>query len=563
MEPRRRRFVGIVLAGLLALPVAPAASTGDGDARRTVAEVVGASRHPWLHRADLRDVSANLRALYPEGSAGLLWFEDGRPVPALQAILDAIGDGAALGLDPADFDVGRLAGAARSAEGGASGPDRALLDVALSVEWMRYLSAVHGGRVAAPRAGRGNDLPARVLDLPRLVRETRDGRDPDEVVASVEPRYPGYARLKAALARHRALADGPPLADVPVPAAKTSPGETWAGIPAVRSRLLALGDLPADASPIADPERLDAALVAAVRRFQERHALAEDGVLGRRTVEALNVPPSRRARQVELALERWRWLPDPGRRVVVVEIPRAVLWAIDMERGTTDLHMRTVVGAGRSHATPMLAASISTVVFRPYWVPPPGILKEEILPAARANPAWLDRNGMEIVARPEEDAETFAPTEDVLSRVEKGELTLRQRPGPRSDLGAVKFLVPDAQCIALHGTPYGRLFELPRRNRSHGCIRLQDPNALARWVLGEEEGWDAARIAEAAGRERPTTVKLRDPVQVVFVYGTAAVDPDGTEHFVEDAYRLDAQVEVELARQAPPARRGSGRPGAR
>ena len=170
---------------------------------------------------------------------------------------------------------------------------------------------------------------------------------------------------------------------------------------------------------------------------------------------------------------------------------------------------------------------------------------------------------MEVVARPEEDAETFAPTEDVLSRVAKGELTLRQRPGPRSNLGAVKFVVPDAQCIALHGTPYGRLFELPRRNRSHGCIRLQDPNALARWVLGKEEGWDAARIAEAAARERSTTVKLHEPVQVVFVYGTAAVDPDGTEHFVEDAYRLDAQVEAERARQALAARRGSGRPGAR
>jgi murein L,D-transpeptidase YcbB/YkuD len=321
----------------------------------------------------------------------------------------------------------------------------------------------------------------------------------------------------------------------------------------VRARLLALGDLAADVPPPADPDHYDPGLAAAVKRFQERHSLVVDGVLGKTTVAAMNVPPSRRLRQVELALERWRWLPDPGRRIVVVEIPRAELWAIDMERGTTDLGMRTVVGESRNHATPMLAASISSVVFRPYWVPPPGILKEEILPKARTDPAWLARHGMEIVATPEEDAETFAPTEDVLSRVAKGELTLRQRPGPRSDLGAVKFVVPDAQCIALHGTPYGRLFDLPQRHRSHGCIRLQDPDALARWVLGAEPGWNAARIAEAAARERSTTVKLHEPVQVVFVYGTAAVDPDGTEHFVEDAYRLDAQVEKELARP------GSGR----
>ena len=564
MRDGRRRFVGSILAGLCSLLAPLPALAGDGEARDRVAEVVDAARHPWLRRADLRDVRAELRALYPEGSSGLVWFEDGRPAPALEASVKAIGDGAALGLDPADFDAGRLAEAARAAAaGGAPDRDRALLDVALSVEWMRYLSAVHGGRVEAPRAGRGPDLPARRLDLPRLVRETRAGGDPAAVVAAVEPRYPGYARLKAALARQRALAAAPPLPEVPLPAAKVTPGQGWPGIPALRARLRALGDLPAEPSPSANPEQYDPGLVAAVKRFQERHALVEDGVLGKGTVTEVNVPPSRRARQMELALERWRWLPDPGRRVVVVEVPRAELWAIDMARGTTDLRMRTVVGEGRSHATPMLAASISTVVFRPYWVPPPGILKEEILPKARTNPTWLDKHGMEIVARPEEDAETFAPTEDVLSRVARGELTLRQRPGPRNDLGAVKFIVPDAQCIALHGTPYGRLFGMPQRNRSHGCIRLQDPSALARWVLGREPGWDDARIAEAAARERSTTVKLRDPVQVVFVYGTAAVDPDGTEHFIADAYQLDTRVEEELARQSGIARPGSGRPAAR
>jgi murein L,D-transpeptidase YcbB/YkuD len=108
----------------------------------------------------------------------------------------------------------------------------------------------------------------------------------------------------------------------------------------------------------------------------------------------------------------------------------------------------------------------------------------------------------------------------------------------------------------MHGTPYGRLFELPQRDRSHGCIRLEDPHALARWILGGEPGWDAGRIAEAAGRERSTSVKLREPVPVVFVYGTATVDPDGTEHFAEDIYRLDAQAEAHLAGRTPPARVG-------
>ena len=553
-----RGGTGWLAACLLAATTSPwVTDAADADPRTAIAGVVGASRHPWLRRTDLRDVAKDLRALYPEGSTEPIWFEDGRPVPALEATVEVIGQAAALGLDPADFDAGRLAEAARAAAGGGAPPgrERALLDVALSVQWMRFLSAVHRGRVEAPHAGRGSDLPARPMDLPRLVRETRAGGDPAAVVASVEPRHPGYARLKGSLARQRALA-AKPMSPVPLLLAKVEPGASWAGIPAVRARLADLGDLPPQASPPVDPDLHDPALVAAVRRFQDRHALAADGVIGRRTVAALDVPPARRARQVELSLERWRWLPDPGRRVVVVELPRAELWAIDVERGTTDLHMRTVVGASRSHATPMLAASISTVVFRPYWVPPPGILRDEILPRARARPGWLAAHGMEIVSGPGEDAETFAPTEEVLSRVARRELILRQRPGPRNDLGAVKFVMPDAQCIALHGTPYGRLFELPQRDRSHGCIRLEDPNALARWVLVGEPGWDEPRIAEATARERSTSVRLREPVPVVFVYGTATVDPDGTEHFVEDVYRLDAQLEAHLARQAPPAGAG-------
>ena len=556
-----RAGTGWLAAGLLAASFSPSvtrpAGEADADPRSTIAVIVETSRHPWLQRADLSDVAHELRDLYPAGAGEPIWFAEGRPAPALQSTVQVIGEGATLGLDPADFDSRRLAEAAGSAAGGgaSSGRDRALLDVALSVEWMRFLSAAHRGRIASPHAGRGADLPARPMDLHRLVRETLAGGDPAAVLASVEPRYPGYARLKAALARHRALAATPSLPIVD-PVTKVEPGTAWIGIPAVRARLAALGDLPTPASPPAEPDLYDPALTDAVRRFQDRHALAADGVLGKKTVAAMNVPAARRARQVELSLERWRWLPDPGRRVVVVELPRAELWAIDMERGTTDVHMRAVVGESRSHATPMLAASISAVVFRPYWVPPPGILKEEILPRVRARPEWLAGHGMEIVARPEENAETFAPTEDVLSRVARGELTLRQRPGPKNDLGAVKFVVPDAQCIAMHGTPYGRLFELPQRDRSHGCIRLEDPHALARWILGEEPGWDPGRIAEAAGRERSTTVKLREPVPVVFVYGTATVDPDGTEHFAEDIYRLDAQAEAQLAGRAPPARVG-------
>jgi murein L,D-transpeptidase YcbB/YkuD len=558
-----RAVLGIVLA--IALPVAatprPAVAPADGtpDASALAAALVASGSHPWLPHSSLRDVASGLALLYPPGAVSLFWFDGAKPLPALAATAAALGRADALGLDPERFAARRIAGEAARAEAETLPPrDRALLDVAVTVEWMRLLRTAHAGQIPRGRAGRSSFLPARPLDLAGLVRETRDGSGPDAVLASVEPRYPGYARLKATLPRLRALAAGPPLPALP-PARKVEPGGSWEGIPAVRARLVALGDLPPSAATPPDARILDPDLAAAIRRFQDRHGVRVDGVLGGRTLAELAVPPERRVRQVELAMERWRWLPDPGRRVVVIEVPRAWLWAIDIARGVTDLGMRTVVGAPDGHETPMFASSITTVVFRPYWIPPPRILRYEILPKARVKPEWLAAHGMEIVASPADDATPVPPTEDVLARVEKGELLLRQRPGARNDLGAVKFVIPDSPCIALHGTSHPELFQDPDRERSHGCIRLQEPDAFAAWVLSGEPVWTAERIAEAEARPLPTTVRLREPVPVVFVYGTAAVDPDGTIRFTHDAYRLDARAEEAIAGGAPQGR-GAARP---
>jgi murein L,D-transpeptidase YcbB/YkuD len=209
--------------------------------------------------------------------------------------------------------------------------------------------------------------------------------------------------------------------------------------------------------------------------------------------------------------------------------------------------MRLVVGEAPDHATPMLASRITGIVFRPYWVPTPAILREEILPRERAKPGWLAAHGMEIVASGEDGALALEPDEQNLQAAEHGRLTVRQRPGPRNDLGPVKFVVPNPACIGLHGTPHRRIFERPRRDRSHGCVRLEDPVALAVWVLRGQDGWDRARVEAAIRRDRPTGVRLREPVSLAVTYATASVDPDGSEHFSEDIYGLDADLEARLA----------------
>jgi murein L,D-transpeptidase YcbB/YkuD len=491
--------------------------------------------------------------------------------PPLALALDVLASAAADGLDPSDYDAPGLAARARAA----TGPEerrRAAAEVDDAV--LRFLSDLAGGRVDPTARGIVEDAPRAPADAAARARAALAIGDARQAAASLRPRHPAYARLAGALDRWRERARRPAPPPVP-PAAKVRPGDPWEGTPALRARLAWLGDLPpgpaageasapgaapeageapaADGAPRTDAGEDAGALLEALKRFQGRHGIAADGVPGRATVEALNVPASRRVRQIELAMERLRWLPDPGRRLVHVEVPRAVLRATDLSGRAPDIEMRVVVGQGPDHQTPMLASRITGVVFRPFWVPPPAIVREEILPLERSKPGWLAAHGMEIVADGDFDAPTFAHDEAALADVERGRLTLRQRPGPRNDLGAVKFVVPNPACIGLHGTPHRRLFERTRRDRSHGCIRLEDPVALADWLLAGQSGWDRKRIGAALRRAEPTGVRLLEPAALAVSYATASVDPDGSEHFAEDLYGLDAVLEAALAARPQPS----------
>ena len=534
-------------------PARAAAPEADPAARAALVEVLEGARHPWLRRSDLRDVKRDLTILYGTEPGTLVWFEGERPAPALASAVDLLGAATDAGLDPSSYDAALLA--ERAAAPARLAPrERALLDTAVATCVLRYFAEVHRGRVEPRRAGVGGGPPAEEaekIDLPRLMREARDGNRVREGAAALEPRYPGYVRLRAALASYRALASGPEWSPLP-PVASVAPGDTWPGTAALRARLAALGDVDANAptGPPGDPARYEGAVVDAVTRFQERHGLEADGKLGKRTLAELEVPPARRVRQIELAMERYRWLPPPSYRMVLVQIPRAELWALDLDRAPAEaaLRMRVIVGEPEEHRTPMLTLAMTGIVFRPYWVPTLEIVREEILPRERARPGWLASRGMEIVASGAEDAEALPPTEENLARVESARLTVRQRPGPRNDLGPVKFVVPNPENICLHGTPHRRLFEQPRRDRSHGCVRVEDPAGLAEWALRDTPGWDAAHVKAAMNRTRPTWVKLLEPIPVVLLYATAYADPDGRVQFRDDIYGFDALLEEELGR---------------
>jgi murein L,D-transpeptidase YcbB/YkuD len=434
----------------------------------------------------------------------------------------------------------------------------ARLEAGLALAFGRHLADAGFGRVD-PRA-LGHDLPGR-RRADALAVAVRDALAlPTAAVAleAVEPALPVYRALKAALPAWRARAAEPapvPLPHLPGP---LEPGDAWPGVGALRARLVAEGDLSADAPPSPSPPgRYDAATAGAVRGFQARHGLEADGVVGPATLAALRVPASARVRQIELTLERLRWIGAvPRGRWIAVNIPEYRLWALEDDR--VAFSMEVVVGRAVS-GTPVFVDAVEAVELNPYWNVPRSIASKEFYPRLARDPGWLESARMELIGAADLRGEALR---EALAR---GTARLRQRPGADNALGHLKLAMPNAHDVYLHDTPARAAFGRSRRDFSHGCIRLQRPVELAAFVLaGRPEGApEALRAAIGAGERR--VLRVAPPVQVMILYATVNVGEDGRLRFVPDVYghdaRLDAALRALARRDAVPA--DAGPPAAR
>jgi murein L,D-transpeptidase YcbB/YkuD len=551
-----------------AAPQAPTEPAGppSPEVQAAVQGILDTGRHPALSWPEVAGVLPGLEALYAAEPDGLFWFAGESALPALGGALQTLAHVDTQGLDPADYDAERLARKWKAMSAGAppSPTDRALFDVALTISAMRLLSSLHEGRVDPRLVGFDYDVSAKRLDLAAALRSTRDKGGLAAAVAAAVPQFPVYHRLVKALADDRARAAAGEREPVPALAArqkKVEPGKPWAGVTALAARLRTFGDLPVDApapGPAADGTPLyEGALVDAVKRFQGRHALESDGVIGPGTIKALNVPAATRVRQIELALERERWLPEMRREPhVFVNVPLFRLWAFDPDWPDEPLRMNVVVGKTLGHETPIFVEQMEYVIFRPYWSPPSSIVRDEIVPKARQDASYLDRQNMEIVASGDEGAPALPATPENLDLVAAGTLFVRQKPGEKNSLGLAKFIFPNDENVYMHGTPVQSLFARARRDFSHGCIRLEDPARLAEWVLRDSPGWTRERIDAAMRGDRPTHVNLKEKLTVFLFYDTAYVDSKGVVYFADDYYGHDAQLEKALGHGFPYPRKG-------
>jgi murein L,D-transpeptidase YcbB/YkuD len=405
-----------------------------------------------------------------------------------------------------------------------------------------------GSRAAAARAkaadaGLRPDEDAAAAKMKAGLDAVSEKTPPPEP-APVAPRYERQALLEQALIRYRALAADPALTPPP-DLAGLRPGARSPFVPALRRWLEALGDAaPVNAATVRS-DVYDGVLVLAVKHFQTRHGLAADGVIGKGTAQALGVPLRQRVRQIELTLERWRLLPAPGSRpAILVNVPEFRLYALRAEDGPKTggdaLDMKVIVGRAVETETPSFSGEMESVVFRPYWGVPHSIVVKEMLPKIRRNPGYLAKERLEIVGG---GAPTQTVTKATLAGLASGALGLRQRPGRENSLGLLKFVVPNDEDIYLHGTPAESLFARPRRDFSHGCIRVEDPVALAEYVLRNQPGWTRGRILAAIAAGSTSQVELLEPIPVHVEYMTAVAQPGGEVRFFEDLYGRDAELE--------------------
>lgn len=449
------------------------------------------------------------------------------------------------GLDPADYAVDSGMPAADVEAPGLP----AQYDVALTAAMLRFLADLQYGRTPPDFSWSDGSWPQRDADLPKLLLAALREGNPGAAIAATQPGNPLYRRARQALAAYRqleSLVDG--LAPLPPLAAgtKLTAGMPYPAAAALRQRLTLLGDMPAGPDHAAGAV-YDDALAAGVRRFQLRHGLLQDGVLGKATMAALSVPLAQRIRQLELTLERMRWMPAlPRGPVVVINVPSFRLWALDTSLGadTPPLEMRVIVGAAAATPTPLFIGRMRHLEFNPAWNVPSSITLQEFLPKLARDRNYLVKQDMELVGM---DGRVVADGPATLRGLRSGALRLRQRPGPKNPLGAVKFAMPNPMSIYLHGTPANQLFARQRRDFSHGCIRLERPAELAAFVLRGQEAWDQAAILEAMAPGPTTVVKLDTPVPVILLYATAMVDRQGQVIFLQDIYGLDQKLDREMA----------------
>jgi len=477
------------------------------------------------------------------------WTLEGNPTPFAKELVSSLASSGYEGLSPEIYHYSEIQkilaqlGDSDSRSGTATPSTLAELDILLTDAFLLYATHLLSGRVDPETIHTAWVAFHPEVDLAGELSEALATGRIAERLAALTPSDEGYRRLKTALLIYRKNAAEKRWLQIPSgPALKS--GETDARVALLRKFFKATGDLKntADETSLSFDKPMDSAL----RRFQRRHGLEADGILGKETLNQLNRPVAGRIRQMELNLERWRWLPhDLGQRYVLVNIAAFHLDVV--ESGRSVLNMRVVVGT-HYRKTPVFSETMKYLEINPYWNVPFRIAVEDKLPLIQKNPSCLLENGYRVLNGWEGDVTEVAPESIDWSGITRSNFfyRLRQDPGPQNALGRIKFMFPNRFSVYLHDTPQQKLFNMKVRTFSSGCIRVEKPLELATYLLNEDPAWSKEQIEKAIISEKNRAIILKNPIPVHLLYWTAWVEPDGAIHFRKDIYGRDLLLDRAL-----------------
>jgi len=546
--------LALLACSFVLLPGVAAADTAADTVASAIAQSLPEAQKLLSRSAITHGAADALKQVYVSAGGAPLWSHQGEPSAAARALLGELRDADAFGLRAQDYAGAALTHDLDTLPPGGIQRAQALgrFDARLSAATLRFIADLHFGRVTPAAAGFKLQQPPEPFDMTQALRSIAQASDVDGAVTAVEPAFYHYKLLKDALGLYRKIAQQHAHELAPLPPLKSSvkPGDAYAGAAALRRRLELFGDLPplehAGAGDV-----FDADLSAGVKKFQGRHGLNADGVLGKGTLAALNVPLAQRIRQISLTLERWRWLVPFKTPPIIVNIPQFQLFAFRTteDRVADILQMHVIVGRTFANTqTPVFEGDMRYVVLRPYWDVPYSITRKEMLPKIHANPGYLARQHLELVNGQGDNSPVVPPTPENLELLAAGKLRLRQAPGEDNALGLVKFMFPNSYNVYLHSTPAHQLFRESVRAFSHGCIRVSDPLGLATLVLKDAPGdWTREKIQQAMnGTATSQRINLTRPINVLILYATALATEGGPVLFFEDLYGYDRKLEQQL-----------------